>query len=321
MLKRTTPLAVAIGIAWGSTAQAEAVGPPYDFCAQVGVHSCSYGAVTAVYTAQVPGFFYTQPASAYDPSNPPARYEVPLGFNAVVIQQPLTVHYDNGISQWFLDQRLGGLVPATSKFSFTPEQFPGYRANVGTISTWISSETRLINFVDDQYDLSLGRNVKRSVLPDIPTFRPDAGGVRASVDARGLELFEASPAFLGKFVDFASQPAAFDFVFLDKGDGDWLDVYLNDKLLWSSLGQSFEVGTLYTANFDLPQSGTTSGYLSLMLNSAGEKNARVFLPTSESPHAAAVPEPATWAMMIAGFGMIGFSMRRKQRQTVGYSFG
>jgi hypothetical protein len=35
--------------------------------------------------------------------------------------------------------------------------------------------------------------------------------------------------------------------------------------------------------------------------------------------AAAVPEPSTWAMMLVGFGAIGFAMR-KQRQTVNYSF-
>jgi hypothetical protein len=34
----------------------------------------------------------------------------------------------------------------------------------------------------------------------------------------------------------------------------------------------------------------------------------------------AVPEPATWAMMILGFSAIGFSMRRKQRQSIRYSF-
>lgn len=34
----------------------------------------------------------------------------------------------------------------------------------------------------------------------------------------------------------------------------------------------------------------------------------------------AVPEPSTWALMILGFGLIGASMRRKQRQTVRYSF-
>lgn len=36
--------------------------------------------------------------------------------------------------------------------------------------------------------------------------------------------------------------------------------------------------------------------------------------------AAAVPEPAAWALMLAGFGMVGGAMRRKRRQTVRYSF-
>lgn len=35
---------------------------------------------------------------------------------------------------------------------------------------------------------------------------------------------------------------------------------------------------------------------------------------------AAVPEPATWAMMILGFGLIGGTMRRRQRQSVRYGF-
>ena len=33
----------------------------------------------------------------------------------------------------------------------------------------------------------------------------------------------------------------------------------------------------------------------------------------------AVPEPATWAMMIAGFGMIGGTMRHRKRTTVGFA--
>ena len=28
----------------------------------------------------------------------------------------------------------------------------------------------------------------------------------------------------------------------------------------------------------------------------------------------AVPEPATWAMMLAGFGMIGFGLRSRRKQ-------
>ena len=42
---------------------------------------------------------------------------------------------------------------------------------------------------------------------------------------------------------------------------------------------------------------------------------------SFSPVAGAVPEPATWAMMLVGFGGIGFAMRRrsKVRTTVSYT--
>jgi hypothetical protein len=34
-----------------------------------------------------------------------------------------------------------------------------------------------------------------------------------------------------------------------------------------------------------------------------------------------VPEPATWAMMLAGFGLVGFGLRRRAKQTVRVAFG
>jgi hypothetical protein len=40
----------------------------------------------------------------------------------------------------------------------------------------------------------------------------------------------------------------------------------------------------------------------------------------DSMNVAAVPEPATWAMMIGGFGLIGLSMRRRRRARVSVSF-
>ncbi len=44
------------------------------------------------------------------------------------------------------------------------------------------------------------------------------------------------------------------------------------------------------------------------------------VPAGSSP-TGAVPEPATWAMMIAGFGAVGGASRRKRRQAFRYSLG
>jgi len=40
------------------------------------------------------------------------------------------------------------------------------------------------------------------------------------------------------------------------------------------------------------------------------RNKNFLATTVDVQRLAAVPEPATWAMLIAGFGMVGFSMRR-----------
>lgn len=40
-----------------------------------------------------------------------------------------------------------------------------------------------------------------------------------------------------------------------------------------------------------------------------------------SPVAAAVPEPATWGMMILGMGAVGYALRRRQKVTTRVSYG
>ncbi|MDB5582883.1 MAG: hypothetical protein JWR80_8059, partial [Bradyrhizobium sp.] len=34
----------------------------------------------------------------------------------------------------------------------------------------------------------------------------------------------------------------------------------------------------------------------------------------------ALPEPATWAMMLMGFGMVGFGLRSRRKQQVGVAY-
>lgn len=55
-------------------------------------------------------------------------------------------------------------------------------------------------------------------------------------------------------------------------------------------------------------------------NYAGTPNSPFSINGDVSAIAAAVPEPATWAMMILGMGMVGFGMRRRQKNvTVTYA--
>ena len=48
---------------------------------------------------------------------------------------------------------------------------------------------------------------------------------------------------------------------------------------------------------------------------AGGSLKLLYSATSQSQVIAAVPEPATWAMMIAGFGLVGGIARRRSRAT------
>ena len=45
-----------------------------------------------------------------------------------------------------------------------------------------------------------------------------------------------------------------------------------------------------------------------------------FVTATSSAATPAVPEPATWALMIIGFGAIGFAMRRRQNFVTRVSF-
>lgn len=67
------------------------------------------------------------------------------------------------------------------------------------------------------------------------------------------------------------------------------------------------IGADYTLTFDVRDVGDTS-YDSAVFIQGGS----VGVVTPPSP---SVPEPATWAMMIAGFGLVGYTMRRKIKQS------
>lgn len=75
--------------------------------------------------------------------------------------------------------------------------------------------------------------------------------------------------------------------------------YLSDILV----GPANAVADLTINNFALSFSGLTAPYTV----AGGDFDAAV-----TGTFAGAVPEPATWAMLIAGFGMVGFAARRRR---------
>jgi len=79
------------------------------------------------------------------------------------------------------------------------------------------------------------------------------------------------------------------------------------------LGAHFGNNTDSTANnvsaFWLLNLGNTPTNTITLSNGAGSSNAQIFATSLP-----AVPEPATWALMLLGFGSIGVGMRRSRRQ-------
>ena len=71
---------------------------------------------------------------------------------------------------------------------------------------------------------------------------------------------------------------------------------------WSSL--TFGIGGIGS----LIITGSTAGF-----SPYGIDNLQ-FTPTDDLPVVSAIPEPETYALMLAGLGMLGFALRREKRQ-------
>ncbi len=156
------------------------------------------------------------------------------------------------------------------------------------------------------------------------------GGVRGSLDPdrsgyagfrMNGELFEeGSPAWIHEYTTFDSRLTGdlkFQYAPTKVGDGDWLELRFNGEILWSNFGQTLEEGRLYDAVFDASRVAGQAGDVAFILQSRGDRNAGFFLPYDLTFQAGgAVPEPTTWALMIAGFGMAGGMLRRRRAVAV-----
>ena len=89
--------------------------------------------------------------------------------------------------------------------------------------------------------------------------------------------------------------------------GESWSIYGSDLL--GTLGDLLLTGSSEGSLVGLPNFGDYN-YYNFVSNNGGGKNV---LLGGLSYNPAAVPEPATWAMMLLGFGAVGFSMRRRNK--------
>lgn len=136
-----------------------------------------------------------------------------------------------------------------------------------------------------------------------------------SIKTSFLQYVESSPVLAAReiFVPYGSDVLTFNFIFNDKGDGDWLSMFIGDRLVWSFIGTESFNGLMAGM---VPVSGFagTSQTLYVALNSVGARNADVLVGNFQFTTIAAVPEPGTWLLMCVGLFVVVTFTKQKQRQ-------
>lgn len=173
----------------------------------------------------------------------------------------------------------------------------------------------------------------QSVVFDFDTTTPAILGsgfvIQSGSNASGAQPAFANPS--GKYlsvlggglalIDFGQAVSGFSF--------DWgsVDDY-NTLTIFGSFGSRAFTGVDFASPANGNQSSpTTNGLFTALAGAPGETFTGFQLESSGDSFeidnvaiAAAVPEPATWAMMILGFGVIGGALRRAKRTTARVAF-
>lgn len=140
------------------------------------------------------------------------------------------------------------------------------------------------------------------------TFFANSSGGSSAVTDFNVLLGNGSNYNVANYSPFSSGVNA--VLSLTSGQTGTLNFFANDNLIAPLF--SFELSGLFTANGQgaLPGGGLT------LTNQTQIDGTTIFAgSTGTLAVTAAVPEPATWAMMLVGFGAMGVSLRRRRKPT------
>jgi hypothetical protein len=98
---------------------------------------------------------------------------------------------------------------------------------------------------------------------------------------------------------------------------DFASVLLNSTpfTLTNGTGEPLTPGNRTVEFGSLVGLPTVAGTQTLTVNGVSGGNGSYSGTVSFNPNVAAVPEPATWALMLFGFGFLGAAMRRRSKKT------
>lgn len=194
--------------------------------------------------------------------------------------------------------------------------FAGYgdRSTVGG-ATGYNAVNGMLRQGENRYDFRLGDAVFGNNWANI------LGRPLSQIDDIYLADFDSGRGVNDSICTLTTAGLGLSNMFCDRGRGE-MEASLAPG---DSGGPQFVDGKLTSiASFDLSFGAAWGDTDSALNGSFGELNGFVPISIHEQfilGHLLAVPEPATWLQMIAGFGLLGGVMRRARRGTTRIAFG